>query len=55
MPDSIDLKSIGRFDGTNFQAWKFQMRAILIAKKLTEIVYGIKKREGATSEVARDE
>jgi len=30
------------------------MRAILIAKKLTEIVYGIKKREEATSEAARD-
>jgi len=55
MPDSIDLRSIGKFDGTNLQSWKFQMRAILIAKKLTEIVYGIKRREGAISEAARDE
>jgi len=31
MPDSIDLRSIGKFDGTNFQAWKFQMKAILFA------------------------
>jgi len=55
MPHSIDLRSIEKFDGTNFQAWKFQMRAILIANKLTEIVYCIKKRERAISEVARDE
>jgi len=55
MPDSIDLRSVGKFDGTNFQVWKFQMRTILIAMKLTEIVYGIKKREGATSETATDE
>jgi len=53
MPDSIDLRSIGKFDGTNFQAWKFQMKAILFAAKLTEIVYGIKKREEATSQTAR--
>jgi len=52
---SIDLRNIGRFDGTNFQASRFQMRAILIANKLTEIVYGIKKREGAISKVASDE
>jgi len=45
MPDFIDLRSIGKFDGTNFQAWKFQMKAILIAMKLTEIVYGIKKKQ----------
>jgi len=54
MPDSIDLKNIGKFDGTKFKAWKFQMKAILIAVKLTEIVYGIKKREEATSQTARD-
>jgi len=54
MPDSIDLRSVGKFDETNFQAWKFQMRAILIAKKLTEIVYGIKKREEASSKAPRD-
>jgi len=53
MSESIDLRSIGEFDGTNFQAWKFQMKAILFAAKLTEIVYGIKKREEATSQAAR--
>jgi len=55
MPDSIDLRSIGKFDGTKFQAWKFQMRAIFIANKLMEIVYGIKQQEEAISEVTRDE
>jgi len=54
MPDSIDLRIIGKFAGTNFQAWKFQIRAIFIANKLKS-VYGIKKREEAISEVARDE
>jgi len=54
MPDSIDLRSIGKFDGTNFQAWKFQMKAILFEAKLTEIVYGIKKREEATSQAAKE-
>jgi len=49
MPDSIDLRSIGKFDETNFQAWKFQMKAILFEAELTEIVYGINKREEATS------
>jgi len=53
MPDSIDLR-IGKFDGTNFQAWKFQMRAIFIANKLKR-VYGKKLEEAAISEVARDE
>jgi len=33
---------------------KFQMRAIIITNKLTEIVCGIKKREEAISDVARD-
>jgi len=55
MPDSINLRSIGKFDRMNLQTWKFQMRVIFIANKLTEIVYGIKKREEAISEVARDE
>jgi len=54
MPDSIDLRSIRKFDGTNFQAWKFQMKAILFAAKLTEVVYGVKKREEATSQAARE-
>jgi len=30
------------------------MKTILIAVKLTEIMYGIKKREEATSQAARD-
>jgi len=53
MPDSIDLRSIGKFDGINFQVWKFQMRAIFMRK--LKSVYRIKKREEAILEVARDE
>lgn len=40
MADSIDLRSITKFDGSNFQAWKFQMKAIFIANGLTSIVDG---------------
>jgi len=38
MSASIDLKNAAKFDGTNFQAWKFQMRAILMANDILGIV-----------------
>lgn len=40
MGDSVDLRSISKFDGTNYQAWKFQLKAIFIANGLTSIVNG---------------
>lgn len=52
MTDLSDLKSAKKFDGTNFQAWKFQVKTTFIASGLTSIVNGIKKwltREGATT------
>lgn len=40
MGDSIDLKNITKFNGTNFQLWKFQMLALFEASGLKEIVEG---------------
>lgn len=41
MADSvIDLKNVTKFDGQNFQLWKFQMKAIFVAHDLLDIVNG---------------
>lgn len=33
-------KQVNKFDGTNFQTWKFQVRAILVAYKIHDVVTG---------------
>jgi len=55
MPNFIDLRNIRKFDGTNFQVWKFQLKVIFVAMKLMEIVNGTKKREEAISDATRIE
>lgn len=40
MSENIDLKNITKFDGSNFQLWKFQLRAVLVATGLLEITEG---------------
>jgi len=35
MRDSIDLRNILKFNETNFQTWKFQMKAVFIANGLS--------------------
>lgn len=55
MVDSIDLRSIGKFNGTNFQAWKFQVKAMFVANGLTNIVAGIKKRPTEEGSVQANE
>jgi len=51
MAETIDLRSVSKFDGSNFQAWKFQMKAIFIANGLTSVVNGTKTRpENNTTE-----
>lgn len=47
MADSVDTKNVTKFDGQNFQLWKFQMRAIFIANDLLDIVSGIKTKPKA--------
>jgi len=46
--DSIDLKSVVRFDGSNFQVWKFQMRAIFTATGLLKLVDGTETKPEST-------
>jgi len=48
MAESIDLRSVTKFEGSNFQAWKFQLKAILVANELTSIVDGTEKQPGGT-------
>ena len=40
MSETSDLKSISKFNGQNFQLWKFQIRAALVAHDLLGIVEG---------------
>lgn len=40
MSENIDLRNITKFDGSNFQLWKFQLRAVLVASGLLEITEG---------------
>lgn len=44
MGESIDLKNITKFNGTNFQLWKFQMLAVFEASGLKDIVEGTLSR-----------
>lgn len=36
------MRSITKFDGKNFQLWKFQMNAVLVANSIQNIVDGTK-------------
>ncbi|CAB0044006.1 unnamed protein product [Trichogramma brassicae] len=40
MADVSDLKNIPKFNGQNFQLWKFQIKTVLVAHDLLEIVEG---------------
>ena len=40
MADGLDLRNIAKFNGTNFHAWKFLMRAIFILNGTLDIVEG---------------
>ena len=40
MADELDLRNIAKFNGTNFQAWKFQMRAIFLSNGTLDIFEG---------------
>jgi hypothetical protein len=44
MPDEGLLRSVKRFDGTNFQAWKFQVTAVLVASEIFDVVDGTRAR-----------
>ena len=38
--DTSDLRNIKKFDGQNYQLWKFQLKAIFVALGLLELVEG---------------
>lgn len=43
MSEIIDIKNLTKFSGANFQAWKFQMRAILVSNDILNHVEGIEE------------
>ncbi len=46
-----NIGSMKKFNGTNFQIWKFQMTIIFRAKKLLGIVEGIKLGSSFNKEI----
>lgn len=44
MSETSDLRNITKFDGQNFQLWKFQIKAIFVAYDLLNIVEGIEAK-----------
>ena len=40
MADTSDLGKISKFNGSNYQLWKFQMRTVFVAHDLLNIVEG---------------
>ncbi|XP_046145714.1 uncharacterized protein LOC123989039 [Osmia bicornis bicornis] len=44
MPDDGLIKSVKRFDSTNFQVWKFQLTAVLLANEIFDVVDGSRTR-----------
>lgn len=55
MSNEISSRNITKFDGSNFQAWKFQMNAIFVASGLQDVVSGARVMPGdaATAERKR--
>uniref|UniRef100_A0ABD2X129 Reverse transcriptase Ty1/copia-type domain-containing protein n=1 Tax=Trichogramma kaykai TaxID=54128 RepID=A0ABD2X129_9HYME len=55
MADSTsDLKNIPKFNGQNFQLWKFQIKTILVAHDLLDIVEGATVKPESTSTNANE-
>uniref|UniRef100_A0ABD2XH93 CCHC-type domain-containing protein n=1 Tax=Trichogramma kaykai TaxID=54128 RepID=A0ABD2XH93_9HYME len=52
MADVSDLKNIPKFNGQNFQLWKFQIKAVLVAQDLLEIVEGTETKPVAGADNA---
>ena len=54
MASEILTRHVAKFDGTNIQGWKFQMKAVFIANDLLAIVDGSKvKPNDATSDACK--
>ncbi|XP_071575148.1 uncharacterized protein [Temnothorax nylanderi] len=44
MPDDGLVRSVKRFDGKNYQSWKFQITAVLMANEIFDVVDGTRRR-----------
>lgn len=44
MTDSTSARNVTKFDGTNFQGWKFQLYALFVANEIEDVVSGLRKR-----------
>lgn len=40
MESAVDVRNISKFNGQNFQLWKFQIKTVLVANELLDIVEG---------------
>lgn len=50
MSEEISMRGVTKFDGQNFQIWKFQVNSILTAYGILDIVNGTRARPADTSE-----
>ncbi|KAH0808391.1 hypothetical protein GEV33_014398 [Tenebrio molitor] len=54
MSDEISARNVSKFNGTNFQSWKFQVNALFVAHGIRDIVDGWRvKPEGVGRDIAR--
>jgi transposase InsO family protein len=54
MSDEISARNVSKFNGTNFQSWKFQVNALFVAHGIRDIVDGSRvKPEGVGQDIAR--
>ena len=44
MSEMYTMKSVRKFDGTNFQVWKFHITNVFVSVNLKGLVYGTEKR-----------
>lgn len=47
MAEAISTKSVVKFDGNDYQGWKFQMRSLFVAHRIWGVVNGSKPRPAA--------
>ena len=52
MSTEIQISSLYKFDGTEYQVWKYQMRLALIAGGIYEVVTGEEKKPGTEKDKA---
>jgi hypothetical protein len=54
MSDEISARNVSKFNGKNFQSWKFQVNALFVAHGIRDIVDGSRvKPEGVGQDIAR--